>query len=1024
MSRIGVNAYQPYLILMKICLPIIKILPVIVVFLIPLSFFAQVSGSVFRDINNDGIRQSINPTEPGEFGITVKAYNAVNTLLGTATTDANGSYSFTAAQISSGLAVRLEFITAAGDYPSKRISANRSNVQFVVSGAAAINIDYAIASKKMLSDNSNPYVATTAYVNGDANVTSGTNAPGKYNSLYVFPYDLSNDGGSSRRTKNQYTGSVFGLAWQKESRTLFMAAYLKRHAGFGPHGIGAIYQSQIDKIGIPSNPTLLVDVSTIGINVGTNPRTGSLPADASAPNTDDGVFANVGKTGIGGIELSDDGRDLYIVNMYEKKLHRINIGNPLKSSFSTTDVTGNWVIPDPGIPGTVWHPMALKIHDHKFYIGGVCVKETTGLHNIADTTNMKGVVYEFNPSTNVFTEVLRFPFTYRKGYSNADYKYEFRNNYWSAWQNNGDISYTGPLRTGLVYNPLSTPVAWATALYYGQPMFSAIEFDVDGSMIIGIRDRFGDQGGYANYFETGNVPGETYRTLASGEILRAGKNGSTWVFENDGSVTTNGVTTTTPGVTDNNTPMTGSFSGATGTAWGGIYGPGGGYYYYNFNYTLTGVPAPFNSVAANTAHYLKSNGGLAYLPGYNEVMTSAIDPMNTAYSNGLIKNVNTGVQAGNMAARMNLIVNPSGDPANMGKAASLGDLEILYDAEAMEIGNLVWEDANANGRQDAGESGIANVTVVLRSPGADGIYNNGDDQTWMITTDANGNYYFDAGIVNDNRRPLSWLGVSSTNSGILPGFEYRIEIDPSQTTLTGLTLTPVNYTTNLSINNDGALSAGKVEYVVNPGGSTAAASSFENNYNIDFGFYSIVLSLKQIDLAVDNQVNNTIGIKWNTKDELDVSKYQPQRSIDGVNFQNVQFAVPSKGNGSYSYFIGDNISELKASNLYYRIKIINANGKFEYSNVVRINLEEAMNFQLGPNPSESYMYIQVAAKENSLGNLRITNMTGDLVYNRNYYFTRGSNKITINEFSNYPRGAYVIQLKCGDKKFTRTAIKK
>jgi len=173
-------------------------------------------------------------------------------------------------------------------------------------------------------------------------------------------------------------------------------------------------------------------------------------------------------------------------------------------------------------------------------------------------------------------------------------------------------------------------------------------------MIIGIRDRFGDQAGYANLFETGNQPGEKFRVLSAGEVLRAGKSGSVWVFENSGSVTTNGFTTTTPGVTGNNPLQLGSFPLQLLTPWGGSYGPGGGYYYYNFNFTVPVCLRHSMSDPLLRGHYLKSNGGLAYLPGYNEVMTTAIDPVNHSFSNGILKNVNLGAQAGNMAARMEL----------------------------------------------------------------------------------------------------------------------------------------------------------------------------------------------------------------------------------------------------------------------------------------------------------------------------------------------------------------------------------
>ena len=391
-------------------------------------------------------------------------------MLGTVSTNPDGHYNFSAAICPSGTPVRIEFTATAGDAPSKPGAGNGGNIQFVVAGGSTGNADYAISSKKLLSNNANPYVATTAATNGNALATGAGNA-GDNDNLFVFPYNLSSTGTSANRSKNQYTGSVFGLAWQRESRILLMSAYLKRHAGFGPGGIGAIYATQIDVNGQPSQPAMLLDVNALGINVGTDPRTVALPDNAASPNTDQGVFAEVGKRGIGSIELADNGRDLYIVNMYENKLQRINIGNPIKSSFSSSDVTGSWSIPDPSTGGTKWHPMALKSHDGKMYIGGVTTKETNNNPKSSDQNNLSAYVYEFDIKTSTFKQVMNFPLTHRRGFTNSDYRYADRNNYWSAWQNNGDVSLGGPLRADLIGSLLGGN---ATGIYYPQPMFSAI----------------------------------------------------------------------------------------------------------------------------------------------------------------------------------------------------------------------------------------------------------------------------------------------------------------------------------------------------------------------------------------------------------------------------------------------------------------------------------------------------------------------------------------------------------------------
>jgi trimeric autotransporter adhesin len=983
--------------------------------------FAQISGTVFRDINNDGVRQSINPAEPGEFGIVVRAYNALNVLVASKTTNGSGAYSFSAAEApAAGLPIRLEFTINPGDQPSKRVNSNGTNIQFVVPGPAAVNIDFAIASKKMFSDNANPYVATTAFTNGNAN-SSGNNTAGDKDNLYIFPYDLSNDGGNTRRAKNQYLGSVFGLAWQRESRVLFMSAYLKRHSGFGPGGIGAIYQSQISTTGIPATPSLLVNVGAIGINVGTDPRITTLPDNPKDPNTDVGVFAEIGKRGIGGIDISNDGKDLYIVNMFEKKLHRINIGNPLKSSFSAADVTGTWLIPNPGLAGTVWHPMAVKVQNDKIYVGGVSVKETSGKHDLADTANMRGVVYEFNPSTNLFTEVLRFPLSHRRGFSNSDYKYEFRNNYWSAWQNNGDISLTAPLRADLIPS-ISGAKTWPSALYYAQPMLCNIEFDIDGSMILGIRDRFGDQGGYANLFETGNEAGETYRTISSGEVLKAGRTGSVWVLENNGSVTNNGITTTTPGRTDNNPAMTGSFAGyASGdTPWGGTYGPGGGYFYYNHNFSLTGVPAPFNTPAANQNHYLKSNGGLTVYPGYNEVMATAMDPLNRGYTSGIIRNYNSGANAGNMSGRSELTVETPGDPSGFGKAGALGDLVLLLDAQSMEIGNRVWYDVVVNGVQDSHEPGIAGVTVILRSPGIDKTYGTADDQTWSRITDANGNYFFDETIVNDNRRPAAWLGVSATNSGILPGFEYRIEINPVQTALTGFSLTVWDIT-NDAIDSDGQYSGGQIQYTINPGGSGAASSTFNNNYNVDMGFYLRILSVGKLDFTPSLKGEN-VTLSWNTTEELSVNKYYIEKSYDGTAFTEIG-SVSSKGDGDFSYIAYDNAVDQKRSSVFYRLRIEAKNGAVNYSETKKINLSKINKVQIGPNPFTDIVTLNVSASKKSDAVLTIVNAAGQQVYFRKITLESGANTIAINDLQRLSKGLYVLQIQLGGEVLKHKLIK-
>jgi len=62
---------------------------------------------------------------------------------------------------------------------------------------------------------------------------------------------------------------------------------------------------------------------------------------------------------------------------------------------------------------------------------------------------------------------------------------------------------------------------------------------------------------------------------------------------------------------------------------------------------------------------------------------------------------------------------------------------------SQSLGDFVWMDANRNGLQDSGETGIGGLLVTLTGGGADGIIDGVGDTTATTSTDADGYYQFD-----------------------------------------------------------------------------------------------------------------------------------------------------------------------------------------------------------------------------------------------------------------------------------------
>src|SRR5262249_49946870 len=159
---------------------------------------------------------------------------------------------------------------------------------------------------------------------------------------------------------------------------------------------------------------------------------------------------------------------------------------------------------------------------------------------------------------------------------------------------------------------------------------------------------------------------------------------------------------------------------------------------------------------------------------------------------------------------------------NFSKADGIGDVVAAFNPAPIEIGNRVWNDRNGDGIQEAGEPGIAGVTVDLYDP-------NGNLLATAVT-DANGNYYF------SNNAGTSTGSVIFNVSGLKTNTNgYTVRLDKASDyaaggPLAGLMVTSAFAGSDSSIDSNGVLVGGFARATVHTAGPGA------NNYTFDFGF--------------------------------------------------------------------------------------------------------------------------------------------------------------------------------------------
>jgi hypothetical protein len=729
---------------------------------------AQVSGTVFRDFNGNGAKDNTATfNEIFVAGVTVKAFTASNTQIGPViTTSATGAYNFTAAEIPATTKVRIEFSgLGVGDFNSFNGTGNGTNVQFATAGAGAV-VNYAVNLPADYSQ-ANPAIATTVFTAGDPTAVGFPSTGISTAAIRSSPYDFAS--AITTHADLQTVGSVWGLAYNSKTKRLFSAAFVKRHTGFGPSGIGGVYVTNT----VTNTTVPLFNLATLYTLAATAVPTNAARGFNNNPTTlsiDAFGWNNVGKAGLGDLDIADDGNSLFTVNLFTKRVIKIDITN--FNLTGTVPAAGDISLL-PAYPATACtngtdRPFGLGFNKGELYLGVVCDANT------GTNANLTATIYKFNFTANTWSTVLTFPLNYQKGYT-----HQTTNSNWLPWTENEAnllVSQTGGFE-GRV---------WA------QPILSDVEFDVNNDMIIG----FADKG--AHMLGAGN------RTLGSaavingvngGDLLRAGFNGATYTIENAGTTINGGGSGIVASPANNGI--------APGLPQG--QGLGGGEYY----------GGDFFPNHAET-----SLGSAALYAGSGQVVIAAIDPLQFE-SGGYYKlNNGTGQKAGTFE-----IYNSFGNIGTMGKAAGLGAIELLSDLAPVQIGNRIWLDTNGDGIQGADETtaGVpTGTTVTLRSPGVDGIYGNGDDQTTTTTTDAAGNYYFSTLSAADNRKPATWLGVGNT---ILPGYDYRIEVAVP----VGNNITVTNASGNVldNIDNDASLNGTSAIVVFNTGNTN-------HNFDIGF----------------------------------------------------------------------------------------------------------------------------------------------------------------------------------------------
>ena len=171
------------------------------------------------------------------------------------------------------------------------------------------------------------------------------------------------------------------------------------------------------------------------------------------------------------------------------------------------------------------------------------------------------------------------------------------------------------------------------------------------------------------------------------------------------------------------------------------------------------------------------------------------------------------------------------------------------------------------------------------------------------------------------------------------------------------------------------MSNGFVHFRLKPQTILSEGTNIDNKASVYFDYNSPVVTntastlIKNIPLPVSIRSyvaqevlgsNGQVANNWTCANELNVAYYNVQRSVDASSFSTIG-RVAAKGNGSYSFLDLNATSIANYKTLYYRLEIVDNDGKHRFSKIVAVSLStfysQLSTISIHPNPAKNFIVV-------------------------------------------------------------------
>lgn len=185
-------------------------------------------------------------------------------------------------------------------------------------------------------------------------------------------------------------------------------------------------------------------------------------------------------------------------------------------------------------------------------------------------------------------------------------------------------------------------------------------------------------------------------------------------------------------------------------------------------------------------------------------------------------------------------------------------------------------------------------------------------------------------------------------------------------------------------------------------------------------YFCAPLPIRELRSFTGRSSGNENILQWQMQSVQDIEGFDLERTIDRVKYEAIAHA---NNNGNLSYTATD--AAPNAITCFYRLKVIRANNKIDYSSVIKITTQNSQQFQwlgLMPNPASEAVNIRLLAKENTTVNITLYNSPAQPLYKQQTKLPPGYSNIAI-PLQKFPKGIYWVVIEASGERLVKTLMK-